>query len=64
MGLMIVLLVIDMMVPQGLAMYLGFFKCVLDDCWLNDIGLQVFTKGSLKANISYADLEWYSSDTL
>lgn len=32
MGLVIVLLSTDMMVPQGLAMYLGFLKCVLDDC--------------------------------
>lgn len=32
MDLMIVLLITDMMVPQGLAAYLGFFRCVLGDC--------------------------------
>lgn len=65
MGLMIVILIIDMMVPQGLAMYLGFLKCILNDFWLPDAGLQVFTNGSLKATISYADLiadlQWHGS---
>lgn len=32
MGVMIVLLVTDMMVPQGSAVHFDFLKCVLDDC--------------------------------
>lgn len=68
MALLIVLLIIDMMVPQDLAVCLGFLKCVLDNWWLRDVGIQVFTNGSLKATISYADLiadlQWYGSDIL
>lgn len=51
MGLVIVLLIIDMTILQGLAMYLGFLKYVLDDCWLHKAGLQFFPDRNLLALI-------------
>lgn len=44
---MIIVLVATMMVSQGLSVYFAFLKCSLDDFWLHDVGLEIFTIGSL-----------------
>lgn len=43
---MVVLLIASMMVPQGLGVYLAFLTYILDDFWLHNVGLEIFTNSS------------------
>lgn len=46
-GLMTILLIVSMMVPQGLGVYFAILKCIVDDFLVHDVGLEIFTNGSL-----------------
>lgn len=46
-GVMIILLILSMRVPQGLGVYFAVLKCILDDFLVHDVGLEIFTNGNL-----------------